>query len=168
MPKHLYLIVISTFVMGFLTGMYVYFASRVPTEPDPLPDRSAEIFEVSADMYGGCESVGCRSYRIVEDGSYTFIQGAREGEDRRFDDVLSEKLVADILDLAEETDFEDIEGSTVSGTCPILFDGNAYTFSILFEGIEYSIDTCKNNVEGVEFFDELTNYFEIFYITHVR
>ena len=134
-----------------------------------VPEENiAQSFEVTADSYGGCERIGCTSYRISEDGGYTFIGVTRADEDLRFEDSLSEKLTEGLLDMAAETNFRKIEDSIFTGSCPAHVDGIAYRFDIQSDGDRYSIDTCENDISisTSDFFDKLIDYFEIFRITH--
>lgn len=166
MLKHLYILLISTFIAGFLTGVYVYMVNRIQTESTPT-DNNPKGFVIVADMYGGCEMFGqCPSYRLLQNGSYTYIIDSREGEGGIYEDNISRQRKAEILLLLKETDFEAIEDSEFTGTCPIAFDGPAYSFEIFFDGETYNIDTCIEAVEGEPLIDSLIDYFEIFRLTH--
>jgi len=111
MLKHLYLIILSTFFIGFLTGVYVYFQSRVPEEQVQKNDAS-QTLEIVGDMYGGCESMEqCTSYRISEDGTYTFLIRKRGVENERYEDTLSQKQLGELTSLLKKTNFKKIENS---------------------------------------------------------
>lgn len=166
MLKHLYLIILSTLVMGFFTGVYVYFLTRTQVE-EPIDQPTRDGFIIVADVYGGCELLGtCPSYRIDEDGDYMYVVRERGSEDLRFEDSLSEQRRDELEALLRSTDFESIEDSEFQGTCPVAFDGPAYVYTIEYEGEDHDIDTCIEDVGGVELFETLADQFEIFRLTH--
>jgi hypothetical protein len=164
--KHLNFILISTFIAGFLTGVYVFFMSRSLEAPQLVEPSSRNGFEIIADSYGGCELVGCASYRILENGSYTYIQSRREGEAEKFEDIVSKNRISLLKELLHEENFTKIEESEFSGTCPITYDGLAYKFTITYEGKRYKIDTCIHDTLSSQAISEFRDYFEIFALTH--
>ena len=164
--KHFYTILIATFIVGFFAGVYLYFFTRQPIEPKP-EDGTARGFEITGDQYGGCQLVGsCPSYRIEENGRYTYISGVGTDETSRFEDRISESRVKDLAELLRRTDLESIEDSEFSGTCPAAFDGPAYRYEIRTEGVTHVVDTCVEDVNNTPLFETLADYFTIFSLTH--
>ncbi len=154
--------------MGFLGGMYLYFLTRSPSDaPSASSAVSKKGYEIIATTYGGCERVGCRSLRILDDGSYTYLVPGNDTEYSRYDDTLSDVQIVELTDLVEETPFEAIEVSKFQGTCPVTYDGVAYRFEVTFEGKIYDFDSCVNNLEKIPLFDEFVRYFEIMNATYV-
>lgn len=163
--KHFYLILSSSLVMGFIAGVYIYFASRTPIEPAaPAGDRAG--FEVIADVYGGCASVGCASYRLQDSGAYVYMVRGREGADIRFEDSVSKKRARELYTLIALENFDALVSSTFGDTCPIAWDGPAYRFTIRHEGTSYLIDTCEHDTDSSEVISTLIDYFTIFGLTH--
>lgn len=168
MLKHLYLIIFSTFFIGFLTGVYVYFQSREPEE-QVQNDIVSQTLEIVGDMYGGCESMEqCASYKISEDGTYTFLIRKRDVESKRYDDTLSQKQLGELMSLLQKVDLARIENSEFKDTCPEAFDGARYEYTIRYYNEHYTIDTCIEDVRGEPLFESLQDYFEIFRLTHIN
>lgn len=165
--KHLYLILIGTFVVGFVAGVYVHFMtqSEAPRSDGEYGTRSEGVV-LTADEYGGCESMGCRSYRITEDGEYTFIEGSRTGADRRFEGTLGRRELDRLLGQLDEQELQRVESSVFTGTCPIAFDGPAYRLQVQVEDEQYAFDTCEQDIASSPFLTDLLEYFEIFSTNH--
>jgi hypothetical protein len=161
MPKHLYLLFILTFILGFASGGYLYFFTR---GIDTVEEGPQDGYEVVAYAYGGCERLGCASYRIRDDGSYTYLPRAGAGD--RFDDALSKREEDELFDLISGTDFDDLLDSTFIGTCPAHYDGLAYRFEVRVEADRYSYDSCKEAVEEFPLFLRLIKLFDIMEVTH--
>ena len=159
--KGLLLILFSTFLVGMATGVFVYFMSGLNEPLFDFPGNElTRGFEVTADAYGGCQMGGaCPSYRIDDSGAVVYIVRHREGEDERREDELSLGALRDLKELLNETDLGAVENSTFSDTCPIAYDGVAYTFDIRIGEERYHIDTCEHNAEGIELFDHLIENF---------
>lgn len=161
--KQFYFIILSTFVIGMCAGAYIFIASR---EEDPLFDfnhTETQSFEVVADAYGGCMRSGsCASYRIAEDGSYTYLVPVRDGEPLRDTGTLANDEFAALKRLVQTADLGAIETSTFAGSCPITYDGLGYTYTIQTKEESYTLDTCKQELEGERLFEILEEYFTTF------
>ncbi len=166
MLKHFYIVLISTLLFGFCTGMYVFFISRTPAEPVFEVDTSTNGFEIIANRYGGCERVGCTLYRIFDDGTYTYLSYNSMSEGRRFEDSITDTQRETLELLLEGTDFTEVKEQLFTGTCPITYDGIAYRYDIRFDGVWYSIDSCIEDIEEEALFLELKKYFDIFRLIH--
>jgi hypothetical protein len=169
MLKHLFLILILTFIVGLMTGVYAFFVVTGPEEVrTEVPREEAEDgFVITSDMYGGCQMLGaCPSYRIVDTGDYIYISREREDTDERFEGSLSRAQLADLETLLRSADLEEIEDSIFTETCPSAFDGAAYTYEIVYGGEEYDIDTCAEDTFGEPLFQTLEDYFSVFSLLH--
>ena len=165
--KGLLIILIPTFFIGFLTGIFVYFISG-GNDVEEVPKDEPEGVEIVASTYGGCELFGCASYRIVEDGDYIYIKEDDSSEDKRFEDSLSEKQIKELVKLSEQTDLEEIEESYYAGECPAHVDGISYEFEITVDGESYKLDSCENDLGGSGLFNKLVDYFRVFYLIHIE
>ncbi len=161
MPKHLYLLFIMTFILGFASGGYLYFFTR---GTDTVEEEPQDGFEIVAYTYGGCERLGCASYRIRDNGSYSYLPRAGAGD--RFDDELSSREEDEIVELIDVTDFNDLLDSRFIGTCPSQYDGIAYRFEIRIAADRYSYDSCVEAVEEFPLFLHLIKLFDIMEVTH--
>ena len=164
MLKHIYLIGIATLLFGFITGVLIYLQSHTGEERENNL-RDAEQFSIVGRMYGGCESLGCASYSIDADGSYTYIQN-RAGEEERFEGKLARSNREEIEDALQQTQLRAVEDSVFTGTCPIAFDGPAYRYDLVYGGERYSIDTCRQDTAGEPLFALLEQYFSLFEERH--
>ena len=162
--KSFIFVLASTFIIGMFTGMYGYFLSTNGSEPMFggffNGSQQQRGYEVVADMYGGCASLGCVSYRISDSGEYDVLVSRRGGEDERIDGTLSIRQRSELTSLLQSSTLERISNTQFTGTCPITFDGNAYRYEIRIADTRYFIDTCEQNVEGERLFDLLETYFE--------
>ena len=166
MLKHLYLILISTFIFGFITGVILYLQNNTGKEGDGALEANTRGITILAYQYGGCTSLGCPSYRIANNGSYTYIIRDREAGEKRFEDVLSDSQQERIKDSLASIDLDAVYDTEFVGTCPIAYDGIAHRYDITYKGERYEFDSCTELLEGKELFDTLEDYFEIFRITH--
>jgi hypothetical protein len=159
--KGLLVILFSTFLVGMATGVFIYFMSGLNEPLFNFPgDELTRGFEITADMDGGCQmGDACPSYRIDDSGKIVYIVRHREGEDERQEDELSSGALRKLKELLAETDLAALEDSTFVGTCPIAYDGAAYTFDIRIEEERYYIDTCEHDTEGVALFEQLIENF---------
>lgn len=165
MPKHLYLILISTFIFGMVSGSVLFLYNNTGGEGDG--ERvDEEKTSVTAYAYGGCERMGCASYRIEEDGAYTYIVHQNSGEELRYEDVLTSVQKKALFSKLKNTDLVQVQGSEFSGTCPAHFDGISYRYEVINGKDSYSFDSCREMTEDLPLFEVLRGYFEIFSLTH--
>ena len=161
MLKHFYILTVSTFAIGLLSGAFVYFMTRPPIEPKGPETIAPGTFEVVVDMYGGCSKFGeCSSYRISEDGKYTYVTRSAQDGDKRKEGVLQREQIATLKTLLEKTDLNKIGKLSPEKTCPPGYNGTAYRYEIQFGGV-HVIDSCSDNVSAVMLFEALNKYFQI-------
>lgn len=167
MQRHIYLSVLMTFAVGLAVGVLVFFQSRTGEVSTATPVTETEGgFEILGYKYGGCEKFGCTSYRILHDGSYTFIERNKDGEDRRYEDVISPKRLSELETLIADTDFEKILGALYTGICPVEYDGVAFRYEVRRGEERFSLDSCREDLDTDPLFVHLADYFEIFSVTH--
>ena len=166
MPKHLYLIILLTFITGLASGVYVYFNTLNSDEGKSVGVSIEEGYEVVSYTYGGCERVGCSSYKLADDGEYSYLMQSAGYGNERFDDTLSEKQHEELDAAIEGTNYKSIEESVFTGSCPDTYDGLAYRFEIRIENERYSLDSCIQSLEDETLFAMLIKYFDIMNVTH--
>ncbi len=168
--KHLYLLILLTFVTGFIGGAVLFIQTGredSELESQPVSEQSTERgYEVVGYRYGGCERLGCPSYRIQDDGTYTYIARDQNGQDRRYADTISGKRRKELEAAVRSTDFERVQANPYTATCPAEYDGIAYRYEIERDDVRYSIDSCREVIDGENLFILLADYFEIFSVTH--
>lgn len=165
MPKHLYLVLFSTFLAGFLAGVVILLQTRTGGDVESVASNNEEkiVHEegvtIRARMYGGCLRIGCPSYQINSEGVYVHIGG--DGvEDGRSNGTLSQNEHRALVEAVKQSNLEALLKTTFKGTCPVTYDGVAYTFEIIVEGTEYLLDSCKHTLSDVPVFTQLENYFD--------
>ena len=159
MLKHFYLFLVLTFVMGLLAGVFIYFTVREPSEPEGPQEEPAGDFEIIVDTYGGCNMLdSCASYRILGDGTFTYVE--RGLDTKRIGGVLNDDQIATLERLLGRTNFDVVEKSEFSGTCPITYDGLAYRYEIRYKG-NHSFDSCVEDTKDELLFDTLNEYFGV-------
>lgn len=171
MPRHTVFVLTLTFVAGFATGVFLFFRGKEPGSLDTavLATPVNTGFEIVGYTYGGCARLGCTSYRIQADGSYTYIARNAEGKDERHGDMLSSKRIGELRDSLRSSDLSAIARTKETGTCPAEYDGIAYRYEIRDEnGMQYSFDSCTEALSGTSFFSLLRSYFELFNIMYKR
>lgn len=159
----LFLILISTFVFGLVAGGVVFLHNNTGGEGDgSSTKKDTKGFEILAYSYGGCERLGCASYRVADDGEYTYIVRGVKGGETKFEDELSN----DDLDVLEtniaKVAFARIVATKFTGTCPTQYDGIAYRYDITYKGDQYRFDSCTKDLRDVAFFELLAEYFTTF------
>lgn len=168
MLKHLYLLFALTFFVGVGAGVLVYTQSRteaIESRPDS-PVAPEEGFEILAYAYGGCERMGCTSFRMLNDGSYTYIARSVLGGDARFEDALSEKQRGELVQLVGDTAFYMLQDTEFIGTCPAEYDGISYRYEIRVEEERFSFDSCVEDLDAEPLFEYLKKYFEVLSVMH--
>lgn len=158
--KQFYFILVSAFIMGVVSGVYIFFASRADA-PDFTPfDTEVRGFEITGDEYGGCERLGCPSFRIIDTGAYIYLRSVRGGEDVRHENTLSDTELKNIKDELRKTSLAEIESRSQSASCAPLTDGVAYKYRISIGDVEYVVDSCVDEVRSSTLFNILKGYFE--------
>lgn len=160
--KSLFLILISTFLFGFLTGVIVFLQNNTGGEGDGSGTVTKKGFEILAYTYGGCERLGCPSYRIANDGTYQYFPRGRKNEDSKFESELSDDALDALKKEIKGVVFENVQSTKFNGTCPIVSDGIAFQYEIIYNGEPYRFDSCVENLSGVPFFKSLLTHFENF------
>ncbi len=169
MPKHLYFLIALTFIVGFSTGVYVYFAGANADRAGDSVIYTEEVeegFEILVTVYGGCERIGCASFKVDTNGVYQYLAPKTIRDYARYEDTLSPRQLSSIENLVFSTDFAALSDAPFVGVCPVQYDGLAYRFDIRREGERYNFDSCSEDIGNEPFFVELIRYFAIMEATH--
>jgi hypothetical protein len=166
--KHLYLIILLTFVTGLATGIYGYFMTQGEEhEENMVPEIREETgYEILLTVYGGCARIGCASFKLLDDGTYTYLAPTSVRDYVRYEDAISERQRERITDLLSEASLDEIGETVYRGTCPVTYDGIAYRFDIRERGDRYSLDSCVHDLDNEPLFLELVKYIAIMEATH--
>ncbi len=159
MLKHIYLIFIATFVIGFLSGVVIYLSAHTGKEGDGAIPDAPKGFVVTATRFGGDSGLISSSYRLTENGAYTYIERSEGSPEVKNTGTLPKQGLDLLRTKVKEVNYEEIQNSTFSGECPITTGGYAYRYTIMYEGVEYAFDSCKQVTAGNSFFEMLNTYF---------
>ncbi len=164
MLKHLYIVIGSTFVFGIISGVLLFLITHLGNEGGGEVEQFDTGISVVAKLYGGCQMAGtnCPSYRIANDGSYAYVEPTRQLEP--FKGELSGSEWRGIRSIIRKEDF--LGYNEFTGTCPVAFDGVAYVFEINMGGDEYIVDSCLDDIEDIELYENLKRYFKVFQNFH--
>ncbi len=165
MLKHIYLILISTFILGFISGVVLFLYNNTGVEGGGTLKRDTAGTNIAVYMYGGCERGDhCSSYRITNTSKYTYIVRGG-GDEKRYEGSLSDKQQDVLTREIASLDIEKILVTSFEGTCPSEHDGIAFRYDIERDGTSYSFDSCVQNISG-PLFDTLETYFTFFRTAH--
>jgi hypothetical protein len=129
---------------------------------DFLPDSENVPLTITSHSYGGCEMGGCASYRIEEDGSFTYIVRPRNAPEIRTEGKLVSEEKKALQKLIKDTNLDSLVDTRFSGTCPIAFDGIAFKYTITFDQKHLTFDSCQQELRNIPLFEILSRYFGIF------
>lgn len=165
MLKHVYLILVTTFLFGSVSGVILYLANNTGVEgAGNLEDVSSEVL-VTARMYGECEQAGqCAAYRIEGGGAYTYIVQTQDGS-KRFEGELSRSERRELNTLLSGTDLIHLSGR-VTGECLSGSRELGFRYTITRREEELSFDSCEVLLAGTPLFDTLEGFFETFSTQH--
>ena len=139
-------ILFSTFCVGFVVGVYVYFAGFSFEFSDDLPEEDFYTdFSIEGEAYGDCVDNRCFAFQLLADGSYRLV------DDVSGQSVIKEGLVTNTLrdKLLKDLETESLRTQSIStiGThCSSNDDKINYKFVITKDKKEYKLDTCTTNV----------------------
>ena len=163
MLKHVYLILVATFLFGFVSGFILWLFNQTTEEDiDIFKDDNHQTLSITVHSYGGCAFAGCASYKIDEDGTYTYIVRPQNAEEIRTKGELDREEKKIIEDLLENTSLKRLSETTFTGACPIAYDGLAFKYTIIIDNEYFEFDSCKQNLRNEQLFELLNRYFGIF------
>lgn len=169
MTKHVYVILLSTFVFGFVTGaiLFLYNNTGNGEDGEPVLLEGEAAISVTAYRYGGCaRGDGCASYRIADDGTYEYIVRSRAEGETRFADTLNSAEKTALFKTLKDTNLESLLETAFTGTCPVEYDGTGYRYNVTYYDKHYAFDTCVQDLENEPLFITLADYFEMFSNTY--
>ncbi len=155
MTPKIFIIAISSFVIGLVTGSFVYYTEfrrefEEPTQPSPQVSESViagaapseDGFSVTATAYGGCERLGCSSYRIADTGAY--IYAGKES----IDGILPAAALQNLELALRQAPLERQSQAVDKTNCSSFVDGGDFRYDIVFAGTSFTLDTCRTNFDN--------------------
>lgn len=142
-------ILIFTFFVGILCGLYLYVTVYKPTyEFDTVATQDeTRDFSVSGEMYGGC--IECpKRFKVLSNQSYRYlVNDVRTGRESDSSGTLPDTLFDAVAALATEATLQGASRPQNRGTCMSYVDGIDYTYTIVRDGVEYVLDTCTTSFD---------------------
>ncbi len=109
-----------------------------PTET-PAVNPTDPLMSIHAEgglcVYGGCS----RDTVILQNGTIIVNDGSGTATTQ----TLSAEALAQLKQAIDTADFAAIQSKQFTGTCPIAYDGQEYTFTFYQAGVKYVLDSCK-------------------------
>jgi hypothetical protein len=163
-----YLVMIMTFVVGIISGFYLYTTAFAP-QFDEFMGTTEEVYEdfvLEGSQYGGDRMGGTApSFQLLENGSFRYLPYVNEGEVAVAKEGLLPRALLNEVKQTLTTDALDISSQIVTrGDCMSYVDGRDYTYNVTLDGSEYTLDTCTTALSTDSLIyatlDKLWNYFE--------
>lgn len=144
-----WILLIGTFVIGVITGVYLHFTIFIPEyvaneDLRELQEENAVTFVVTGEAYGGCQMLGsCPSFQITADRSYKYTPASAQGE---VAEIVSGTLPRGLfgeLSAAWEAGGPDVVARSIDPEmCTHFVDGIDYEYTIRDETGLHELDTC--------------------------
>jgi hypothetical protein len=141
--------IIVTFVVGLLTGGYLYlfgfsqqFSLDELSESVATPDRD---FTMTIEAYGGCDRSGrCPRYVVGSDGAVTGTVPATP-EAGKVTGQLDQQLWLELQDYFYPEQLDVLSEPMVSADdCASADDGVDYQVTVIRGSVTYRLDTCRS------------------------
>jgi len=143
-----------TFVMGILTGMYLFFTVFVPEyvhneDLSVLVDDKKDSVQISAERYGGCDRTQtCSGFSLTGDRQYRYQPGTIRSVEAAIETGdIPRSLMHYVVSALEKTDLRE-EAAPVQQTCASWVDGIDVRYSVIIDSREYILDTCISKFDS--------------------
>jgi len=167
LPRNDKISILITFVIGFIFGIYLYFAGFMAfDEPDVPTVAELPTFTLEGEAYGGCARADtCPSFFVQGDGAYRFLytpgfgeeQVVREGE-------LPREIRTDINRSFTDVSLKTQGRKIAPALCNSYSDGIDVRYEIMIGGEIYTLDSCGTDIDVEsdlwQTLVKLWNYFE--------
>jgi hypothetical protein len=144
LPKQLYLVLGSSFLMGLCAGVFLYltvFAPEYKAILDaPKSTLSSGEDTIEGSMYGGCERAdACASFTLSSNRSYQYLATPQsEVQTGKIARELGESLFGEL----SEATLQKASAESSNTNCASYADGLDYWYDVTFEETTYTLDTC--------------------------
>jgi hypothetical protein len=153
MPRHLYILITITFLVGLSAGVYGYFFSR---GDNTGYDTKIESYFI-AHMHG-CNTYDCPVYRYEKGGSYSYRYATVS---EKFEGTLSPKIYRVVDDVFKKTDFKNITQNDISSLC-LSQQGIRFSYEIYSDGMVYTYkDVCAQAHTTFPVFEVFSSLFGV-------
>jgi hypothetical protein len=147
MTGKIYFILVSSLVMGILSGVFLYVTVFIP-ELAPDEDQSEIISEdtvvIEGRMYGGCQEMdSCASFKLQDNRRYQYkaTPQAEVSEGK-----ISEDIRDAVFNTVDTKTLVTLSEDTTPHQCAGYVDGLDYMYDVTKEGKIYPLDTCTTKL----------------------
>ncbi|MBP6924724.1 MAG: hypothetical protein KBC62_04380 [Candidatus Pacebacteria bacterium] len=158
--------ILITFVVGFIAGGYLYlthFSKLVAPDSVDTQEEQSE-FQIVSQAYGQCGD-SCPSFQIANNGTYRYQYLPSEGAEKQFKTgTIPFNITNDIKDTLDVDELVQQSQPVEPANCNSYNNGIDVSYTITYEGAEYTLDSCGTAVNGnSELWNSLAktwNYFQ--------
>jgi len=147
MTGRMYFLFGSTFLIGILSGAYLYVTAFAPDYEAGITtgeDIDQEVLVIEGEMYGGCSEMNsCATFRLVDGKNYDFISS---GDAEITKGKLSSSRRTSLLQILDHEVLEQNSQSIQNDSCDAYVDGIDYTYTIWLDKMTYELDTCSTSL----------------------
>lgn len=144
MTGRMYFLFGSTFLIGMLSGAYLYVTAFAPDYEAGIStgeDIDEEVLVIEGEMYGGCSEMNaCATFRLVDGKNFDFISS---GDAEIAKGKLSSSRRAALLETLDFDVLEENSRTIQNNSCEAYVDGIDYSYTVWLEGETYELDTCS-------------------------
>jgi hypothetical protein len=142
--------ILITFTVGFLAGGYLYLThfSKLVSPDSVGSQEEISEFKIVSEAYGRCGD-SCPSFQILNDGGYRYQYVPEVGAEKQFKTgTIPFTITRDIKNAIDVDDLVQQSQTVEPGDCNSLNDGIDVSYTITYEGAEYTLDSCGTAVDG--------------------
>jgi hypothetical protein len=163
MTGRMYFLFGSTFLIGMLSGAYLYVTAFAPDYAAGIntgEDISEEVLVIEGEMYGGCSEMdACATFRLVDGKNYDFISS---GDAEIKKGKLSSSRRTSLLEILDHELLELNSQPVQNDSCDAYVDGIDYSYTVWLEGETYDLDTCSTALANNQTLQEV--FLDIWYV----
>lgn len=136
-----------TFCVGFVSGVYFYFAGFSFEFEKDLPEEEFYTdFSIEGEAYGNCIEKECFAFQLLADGSYRLTDDV-SGQSVVKDGIITKELRSKLLGNLDVKSLDIQAKLSNNRNCASDDGGIDYKFLIVKDGKEYVLDSCKTMVD---------------------
>lgn len=139
----------TSFVMGMLTGAFLYVTVFAPEYKKDLETPEGAVMGgivVEGQMYGACDEVNsCASFRLLENRTFKYLP---------YPDVVIEngtlpvEITKPLFSAITQGALKDLENEIEPAECASDTEGLDFTYTVTKEGESQTLDTCATALAG--------------------
>jgi len=156
MKKQDIVTILFTLICGIVAGSYLFVVGfrpqvvQVTSELVSPPDLSKLII-IEGYQYGGCERTGqCASFRIQDDGEYSYVATSIPTTEGRFGGVIPRRDWQAIRNRLSAPVLAQGATRVSPGDCASFVDAIDVRYEITFQGERYMLDTCQTSLSEAD------------------